>query len=217
MCFLMLMPSLLPAPSLLSSRASRLLCCALLCCALQRGALAAPSSEDPPPPSPAGGEGCLKEPKPAEERLWELSFGTTQLFEGWFGEDELDLPVSSATVMLSRDITGWLNAWVIFNLPLVSAQVITKDGELKTSRSAPALLLGLSADLFEARVSRRDSFKLELGLYAGQVLREGGRAFPLAALRGVVLKGGDTTLYIGVSGSALLESVGLIYGVGHRF
>lgn len=37
-----------------------------------------------------------------ERPPWELSFGTTQLFEGWFGESELNLPVSSATLMLSR-------------------------------------------------------------------------------------------------------------------
>ena len=159
------------------------------------------------------------QPETAEERPfpWEVSFGTTQLFEGWFGKSELRLPVSSATLMLSRQFGNHINLWAIFNLPLVPSQEILRDGSSRLTRSAPVILFGPSLILFSVPISSTNRLSADLGLYGSKVLRAGGPWFPLSALRINLLKGADTTVYLGLSASTEINTLGLIYGVGHRF
>ena len=49
---------------------------------------------------------------------WEVSLGTTQMFFGWYGEESSQIPTSSATLILSRELIGGISAWGVFNLPL---------------------------------------------------------------------------------------------------
>ena len=152
-----------------------------------------------------------------ERHPWELSFGTTQLFEGWFGESELNLPVSSATLMLSRQLGEYVNLWAIFNLPLVPSQEVQPDGSTRLTRSAPVFLAGASLILFNTKLSKSNRLSADLGLYGGKILRKDGPYFPLSALRLNILKGQDTTIYLGLSASVGVDTLGLVYGVGHRF
>jgi len=179
---------------------------------------------EPPPAEPAAAEPAAVEPAAAEPTApaakplnWELSFGTTQLFEGWFGESELNLPVSSATLMLARALGERFHLWAIFNLPLVPSQEVQADGSARLTRSAPVFLFGGSVVLFTEKVSKKNRLSADLGLWGGKVLRRGGPYFPLSALRLKILKGEDTTLYLGLSASVGVDTLGLIYGVGHRF
>lgn len=167
------------------------------------------------PEESSGSQG--DEEERAERHLWELSFGTTQLFEGWFGESELNLPVSSATLMLSRQLGEHVNLWAIFNLPLVPSQEVQPDGSTRLTRSAPVFLAGASLILFNTKLSKSNRLSADLGLYGGKILRKAGPYFPLSALRFNILKGQDTTIYLGLSASVGVDTLGLVYGVGHRF
>ena len=161
-----------------------------------------------------------KQTKPPEDPLrlpFEVSFGTTQLFENWFGQNELSLPVSSATLMLAWSFHERVRAWVIFNLPLVPSQHLNSEGEARFSKNPPVALLGLSALLFKQKLRRDNELEIDLGVYGGKVLEPDGLYFPVFASRVSLIKKEDVTIYVGLSASIRVDTLGLIYGVGHRF
>ena len=159
-----------------------------------------------------------EEPPAQELKLpWEVSFGTTQLFENWFGQNDLNLPVSSATLMLAWAYHERLRAWVIFNLPLVPSQHLNSEGEARFSKNPPVVLLGLSAVLLNQKLRRQNRLEVDFGLYGGKVLEPNGLYFPVMAGRVSLIKKEDVSIYVGLSASVRVDTLGLIYGVGHRF
>lgn len=148
---------------------------------------------------------------------WSVSFGTTQLFENWFGESRLNLPVSSATLMLARYISSSFKTWLIFNLPLVPSQRINADGQARFSPNPPVMIVGVSYILMSVKLKRNNHLEAEAGVYGGRVLDEGGLYFPLGAARLSVVKKDDVAVYLGLSASLRIDTLGLIYGVEHRF
>ena len=75
---------------------------------------------------------------------WEVSLGTTQMFFGWYDEDSSQVPTSSATLILSRELIGGLSAWGVFNLPLTPNKRVTAEGVIEDTITLPTLMLGLS-------------------------------------------------------------------------
>jgi hypothetical protein len=148
---------------------------------------------------------------------WSISFGTTQLFENWFGESKLNLPVSSATLMLARYVSSSFKTWLIFNLPLVPSQRINADGQARFSPNPPVMIVGASYILMNIKLKRDNHLEAEVGIYGGRILDEGGLYFPLGAARLSVVKKDDVAVYLGLSASMRVDTLGLIYGVEHRF
>lgn len=153
----------------------------------------------------------------SEQLNWAVSFGTTQLFENWFGESNLNLPVSSATLMLARHIHKRIKTWVIFNLPLVPSQRINQQGQASFSPNPPVVLLGASVVFMDLKLKREKRLEGEFGIYGGKVLENQGLYFPLAAGRLALVKKDDVAIYLGLSASIRVDTLGLIYGVEHRF
>ena len=152
---------------------------------------------------------------------WEVSFGTTQMFSGWYGKDSSTLPASSATLIISRELFGNLSAWGIFNLPLVANQEITSSGELVRTQTPPALMLGGSYQLIAYEFDEGRVLGLDIGASIGRTFVKEGKFFPVTAFRLKVVKDRDMTVFGGLSTSPYSVEGdlvwGLVYGVGTKF
>ena len=176
----------------------------------------AQSTLEPKPPTSSKTENTKKNHS-IDPLNWAVSFGTTQLFENWFGQSKLNLPVSSATLMLARNIHQKVKTWLIFNLPLVPSQKIDDLGQASFDPNPPVILVGASVVLMSIELKRDKKLEGELGVYGGQVLENNGLYFPLAAGRLSLVKKEDLAIYLGLSASIRVDTLGLIYGVEHRF
>ena len=119
--------------------------------------------------------------------------------------------------MLARHIHKRIKTWVIFNLPLVPSQRINKQGQASFSPNPPVVLLGASVVFMDIKLKREKRLQGEFGIYGGKVLEEQGLYFPLAASRLALVKKDDVAIYLGLSASIRVDTLGLIYGVEHRF
>ena len=152
---------------------------------------------------------------------WEVSFGTTQMFSGWYDKDSSSLPASSATLIISREIFGNLSAWGIFNLPLVPNQEVTSSGNLVWTQTPPALMLGGSYQLVSYEFDKGRVLGLDFGASIGKAFVRDGKFFPVTAFRLKVVKDRDMTVFAGLSTSPYSVEGdlvwGLVYGVGTKF
>lgn len=150
-----------------------------------------------------------------------MSFGTTQLLNGWYGKSETYLPTSSATLILSRTIFEDFALWSVFNLPLVPNQKVTDEGLLVQTQTPPALMLGVSYELIGIPFEQERLIGLDVGASVGREFTIDGRVFPVGAVRLKVVKSADNTIYIGATTSPYNPKGdlvwGLIYGLGTRF
>jgi hypothetical protein len=148
--------------------------------------------------------------------IWEVSFGTNQLFEGWFRDSTGVLPTTSALIINEWLITDRISLGLAFNLPMVPSRKVV-DGKISESYSAPAVLIGPAVDLLRFSISKRAIFKTQFSLLIGSVIKDEMPIFPLGALRLKIETAEKSGVYIGVSASLAVDSIGLIYGVSHRF
>lgn len=148
--------------------------------------------------------------------IWEVSFGTNQLFEGWFRDANGVLPTTSALIINEWLITDRISLGLAFNLPMVPSRKVV-DGKISESYSAPAILIGPAVDLLRFTVSKRAIFKTQVSLLMGSVIKKEMPIFPLAAFRLKIETAEKSGVYIGISASLAIDSIGLIYGVSHRF
>ncbi len=156
-----------------------------------------------------------KEKKP--EPIWDVSFGTSQLFEGWFHKDTQGIiPTTSALLTNELFLTRKISLALAFNLPMVPSRRVI-DGKISESYSAPANLVGPAIDLFHLSVSKRATFKVQVSLLMGTVIKPELPIFPLSAFRLKIESDEKSGVYIGVSASLAVNSIGLIYGVLYRF
>ena len=157
----------------------------------------------------------------AKVNPWEVSFGTTQMFSGWYSKEPSNLPTSSATLILSREIFGNLSVWGIFNLPLVPNQEVTSSGELIRTQTPPALMLGGSYQLISYEFDEGRVLGLDFGASVGRTFVRDGKFFPVTAFRLKVVKDRDMTVFAGLSTSPYSVEGdlvwGLVYGVGTKF
>lgn len=157
----------------------------------------------------------------AQDNPWEISFGGTQMFSGWYSKEVSHLPTSSMTAIISHSIGENFAAWGVFNLPLVPNQTISEEGILVQNMTPPALMLGLSYQpfIFEFREKRELGF--DIGASVGKEIALKGRVFPVGAARLKVVIDNSTTVYAGVTTSPYNAEGdvlwGLIYGVGTKF
>ena len=164
---------------------------------------------------------CAFADSDTEENLWEVSFGNTLLFSGWYGERESYLPTSSTTIIASYKVYGDFALWSVFNLPLVPNQKLTEDGELVRTQTPPALMFGASYELIRLKFDDGRWIGIDTGLSIGRALVIESRFFPVSATRLKVIKNKDTTYYIGLTTSPSNADgdlvFGLVYGAGMRF
>ena len=90
----------------------------------------------------------------AQDNPWEISFGGTQMFSGWYSKEVSHLPTSSMTAVLSYEILECITVWGIFNLPLVPNQKLTPEGLVIQNQTPPALMLGGSFQPILVEVKR---------------------------------------------------------------
>ena len=163
-------------------------------------------------------------PKNAEcvDDPWEISFGSTQIFSGWYGEKESYLPTSSATLIASYEAIEDFALWGVFNLPLVPNQKVTEDGILVQTQTPPTAMFGLSYQPIEIEFDEGEyALGLDFGASVGVELIRRARVFPVGATRLKVIKKGGTTVYMGLTTSPYNANgdlvFGLVYGVGTKF
>lgn len=157
----------------------------------------------------------------AEENNWEVSFGTTQMFIGWYEKGSHPVPTSSATFILSRKVYESFALWAVFNLPLVPNKRVTEDGLLVETQTPPSFMLGASYELFKYKFKDEKSVGIDVGASVGHPITLDGRFFPVGAFRLKYLKDEDSSMYLGLTTSPYTPEGdliwGLIYGMGYRF
>lgn len=156
-----------------------------------------------------------------ETNLWEVSIGTTQLFSSWYSKESSPVPTASATLMISRGVFQDFAIWGVFNLPLAPNKVVTKDGVSELTMTPPTMMVGGSYELISYSFSESKRVGMDIGASLGKALASDWGFFPVGAGRVKLVKGEDTTLYVGVT-TAPYNSKGdliwgLIYGAGTRF
>ncbi len=153
-------------------------------------------------------------------RLWEFSFGTSQLFSGQLVEDlSIDqelLPTTSALFIGERLIARRWSLVGLFNLPLTPTRRVV-DGELRSEFAAPSLAFGATWTPLMWGFMDKSRFEIQLALVGGGVLKPGGDIFPLTAVRLRLLQDEGFALYLGAAFAFRVDTLALIYGVGHRF
>ena len=161
------------------------------------------------------------------KNMWEVSFGTTQLFNSWYSSRSIPVPTASATLIVTRKVSEEIALWGVFNLPLTPNQNTDKADETDETdeqprrMSIPTFMLGVSYEIFKYTFGKDKDFGVDTGFSIGRELISDGRFFPLGATRVKVVKEDDTTVYVGITSAPYNKNFdliwGLIYGVGTRF
>ena len=155
-----------------------------------------------------------------KESLWEVSFGTTQMFLGWNNEGSFPVPTASTT-LISRTVFSDFALWGVVNLPLVPNKRITEDGVLEDTQTPPSLMLGVSYEIAKLKIDDKKSLGIDTGVSIGRSLAKVGQLFPVGAFRIKIFINEDTSIYAGATTSPYNAEgdlvVGFVYGVGTRF
>jgi len=150
---------------------------------------------------------------------WELSFGTSQLFSSGFLEDDQQgetLPTTSALFISEYFFSKRWGFVALFNLPLTPERTL-RNGEVISRFAAPTLAAGLEWTPLSWDVREASRLEVQFALMGGAVLAPSGRFFPLSALRLHLLQNEGFALYVGTAFAFRLDTLALIYGIGHRF
>ncbi len=153
---------------------------------------------------------------PSETPVFEVTFGTTVLFQPSAG-DVSNIPVSSALLIYEHFLTPSLHLVGGLNLPMSSQSTVLPDGRTKESYAPASALLGLNFTAYEWRFRKSAQLELQVGALAGRVLAAEGRYYPLLVGRVHVLKDQGFGLYVGTAYAFRVETMALVYGAGHRF
>lgn len=157
----------------------------------------------------------------ANPKPWEVSFGNTQVFSGWYNEDISYVPTSSSTLILSYKISDHFALWTIGNIPLSPNQEVTEDGIVVRNITLPTLMLGVSYEPIAIEIYEKTILGLDIGASIGRELTLDGRIFPIGASRIKVVVDNSNSAYLGLTTSPYNADgdliFGLVYGVGMRF
>jgi len=157
----------------------------------------------------------------AQDNPWEISFGNTKMFSGWYSKEVSHLPTSSMTAVLSYELLDSITVWGVFNLPLVPNQKLTSKGLIVQNQTPPTLMLGGSFQPVLIEVKKDRYLGLDIGASIGKEIALSNRLFPVGAARLKLIIDDSTTVYTGVTSSPYNTDGdllwGLIYGVGTKF
>lgn len=154
-----------------------------------------------------------------EGTLFEVSIGDTQVFAPDELSDELRQVVPTEAVLLLFEYFlhyRW-HLSAVFNWPTDTAVSIV-DGQLVETYVAPFLAMGVIwTPLVVPFAEKRHRFELQGAVMGGLALRKRFTPNALFALRAYVLHESDFGVYVGLASSFIIDTAGLIYGVGYRF
>ncbi len=154
----------------------------------------------------------------APEHTFELSFGQSQLFD--IPPLEVArrdaIPTSSAVFIYEHFLPREFHVVSLFNLPLSTTKVLTDDGVVERFAS-PSIALGVAWSGLGFEVKEFVRVEMQFGLLGGAVVSRNGRFFPLGSARVAIRRTDGFGLYIGAAGAFRVDTVALVYGVGHRF
>ena len=153
----------------------------------------------------------------------EISFGQSLLYlktDPSVNDDtrSRSLPMSSALFLgewlLNRDF-AYLSA---ITIPLTTQQTLV-NGQLYHRKSSPTVSFGGRWSAFGFSASEETRCELQVAAMLGRTFNTdlSGRFFPTVGSRIIFLKNDGFSLYAGTTWSFTLETLALIYGVGHRF
>ena len=160
-------------------------------------------------------------PSFGEEKPWEGSIGTTNLFIGWYGRDSSPVPTASTTFILSRRVFDDFALWGVLNLPLSPNKIVTEDGVLIQELTPPTLMFGTSYELLYHQFDEATAVGLDIGVSIGRALTLDSPLFPVGAYRFKLIHSKTSTIYFGVTTSPYNAEgdlvFGLIHGAGIKF
>jgi hypothetical protein len=167
---------------------------------------------------PAAAAAAEPDKQREEEHTFELSFGQSQLFDipplEVASRDAI--PTTSAVFIYEHFLPWELHIVSLFNLPLSTTKVLTDTGVVERF-APPSLAFGLAWSGPGFAVKEFVRVEVQLGLLGGAVLSRTGRFFPLGSVRVAIRRTDGFGLYIGAAGAFRVDTVALVYGVGHRF
>ena len=151
--------------------------------------------------------------------LFEVSVGDTQMFAPNELSDELRqiVPTESVLLLFEYYLHYRWHLSAVFNWPTDTAVSIV-DGQLVEEYIAPFFAVGVVwTPLTIPFAQKRHRFELQGGVFGGLALRKQFTPNALFALRAYVLHESDFGVYVGAASSFIIDTAGLIYGVGYRF
>lgn len=156
--------------------------------------------------------------EPDADHTFELSFGQSQLFD--IPPLEVTrrdaIPTTSAVFIYEYFVPWNLHVVSLFNLPLSTSKVLTDSG-VEERFAPPSIALGLAWSGLGFDIKEYVRIEAQFGLLCGVVISREGRFFPLGSARVAIRRTDGFGLYVGAAGAFRVDTVALVYGVGHRF
>lgn len=189
---------------------------------------AAASAAAPVPPAvapaPPASAGPATAPASPEAQVLEITFGSSQLFAHQSitarsgAVKEYVIPVTSALLMVERLLRPWLSVLSMFNLPLVTQKIIV-NGEIREDYVAPSLALGARVSPLRIDIFRATRLELQVAALAAVSMGspDGDKIFPLVAGRLHMANRDGFALYFGAAYAFKVDTIAVLYGIGHRF
>jgi hypothetical protein len=185
----------------------------------------APASPQAPASQPALASQASTVASRERTRRLELSFSSAEKFYNQSVYDPTGFITRRAIPVSTLRPTGeWLFAqqraslFLALDLPL-EPRVELREDELIQTYVSPSVLSGLRLALFSLDVLEETKLEMQLEGSLGWLLapKEVNRLFPSAGWRLHVRDVNGFTLFVGLAFEFRLNSLALIYGVGHRF
>jgi hypothetical protein len=158
------------------------------------------------------------------EHVIEVTFGSSQLFihqsilnkSGNVAREII--PVTSALIMIEWLFLRRFSLLSLFNLPLVTEKTVV-DGQAREKFVAPSLATGLRFSAIRLDVFAHSKLEFQVAALVGFTLggTDAAPVFPMAAGRIHFSNQAGFALYLGTAFAFQKDTVGVFYGIGHRF
>ena len=162
-------------------------------------------------------------PQQAFKHKLEVSFGQSLLFlkadpNVTGGATSGSLPMSSALFLGEWILNQHFAYLSAVTIPLTTQQTLV-NGQLYHEKSSPTLSFGGRWSMISISVTDDTHCEVQFAALFGRTFDEklNGQYFPTIGSRLMLLKNDGFSLYAGTTWSFTLETLALIYGVGHRF
>lgn len=158
----------------------------------------------------------------AEEKLVELSFGTSQMLVDEVDRAELKdrkkiiLPTTGALLIAEY---LWNDDWgtlLSVNIPLVTQKFIVNN-ELIEESAAKTILIGQRYTPIHWKLSKNATLSPQVSMLISTILGSNPQISPTAAARLHIAEKRGFSMYLGSSATYGIKGYVLFYGIGHRF